>query len=502
VAKGSSSSRSMGRNLAAAWKTARRQAGIGISAKPPNSRLRAAAEHATVIAKQIDREAKMAGAAMSATETALENQRLGGLQLRVAALCTLVQICDGYDLNSVAWAVPSLIREWHMPPSMFTIAFLWSSVGIMAGALSAGPIGDRFGRRPLLLASLTIFGLASLLSAFAGSREMLTVLRFFTGLGIGGGFAGAAALAGDYAPHRLRATVIMATFTGAPVGGFLGGQIVALLLGQYGWPVIFIIGGAFPLVLVVALALFLPESPRFLAARQTLSPRHTALLERLEIAPAGRDAVDVARGNPIWMLFGQGYALQTVLLWIIYFCSLLNLFLFAYWMPTVLTMIGMTPPQAVFASSLRDCGAIFVVLYLGIAIDRIGPERTLALHYAIGAVFIAMIALVSLPYLILYVVTFLAGMTIIGSQTGLNGTCGKLYPARMRTSGLGWALGIGRLGAIVAPVLGGYLLALGLPPTRIFLIACLFALIAAAATALLAFRGSPVATSAAEEVAS
>jgi AAHS family 4-hydroxybenzoate transporter-like MFS transporter len=391
---------------------------------------------------------------VSATESALENQRIGGLQLRVAALCALVQICDGYDLNAVAWAVPSLIREWHLPPSMFTMAFLWSSVGIMVGALAAGPIGDRFGRRPLLLASLTIFGIASLLSVFAGSLGMLTLLRFFTGLGIGGGFSGAAALTGDYAPHRLRATMIMATFTGAPVGGFLGGQIVALLLPQFGWPMIFVLGGVFPLILVLVLALWLPESPRFLATRQNLSPRHAALLRRLDIAPAPGETVDVARGNPIGMLFGQGYALQTVLLWIIYFCSLMNLFLFAYWMPTVLNMIGMSPAQAVFASSLRDGGAIFVALYLGLAIDRIGPERTLALHYALGAVFIAAISLIALPYAALCVVSALAGATIIGSQTGLNGTCGKLYPARMRTSGLGWALGIGRLGGIAAPVLG------------------------------------------------
>ena len=177
-------------------------------------------------------------------------------------------------------------------------------------------------------------------------------------------------------------------------------------------------------------------------------------------------------------------------MWIIYFCSLLNLFLFAYWMPTVLNLIGMSPPEAVFASSLRDLGAIFAVLYLGLAIDRIGPERTLALHYAVGAVFIAAFALVALPYAMLLLMSFLAGATIIGSQTGANGTCGKLYPARMRTSGLGWALGIGRLGGIAAPVLGGYLLALGLAPTRIFLSACFFALIAAVATALLALRGS------------
>jgi AAHS family 4-hydroxybenzoate transporter-like MFS transporter len=443
----------------------------------------------------------MAEAALSKTETALENQRIGGLQLRVAALCLLVQTCDGYDLNSVAWAVPPLIHQWHLPPSMFTTAFLWSSIGIMAGALSAGPIGDRFGRRPLLLASLTIFGIASLLSATADTLGMLTLWRFITGIGIGGGFAGAAALTGDYAPHRLRATMIMATFTGAPLGGFLGGQIVAPLLPHFGWPMIFILGGAFPLVLVVALALWLPESPRFLAARKALSPRHANLLRRLDIAPTGGARVDIASINPIRVLFANGYALQTVLLWIVFFCSLLNLFLFAYWMPTVLTMIGMTPSQAVFASSLRDFGALFAVLYLGLAVDRLGPERALALHYAAGAVFIAAIALLALPYALLLAMTFLAGMTITGSQTGANGACGKLYPARMRTSGVGWALGIGRLGGVAAPVLGGYLLSLGLPPTRIFLSACVFALIAAAATALLAFRGSRVELPAVEEAA-
>jgi MFS transporter, AAHS family, 4-hydroxybenzoate transporter len=444
----------------------------------------------------------MAQAALSAAEAALENQRIGALQIRVAALCTLVQICDGYDLNSVAWAVPSLIRQWHLPPSMFAMAFLWSSVGILVGALSAGPIGDRFGRRPLLLGSLTIFGFASLLSATSGSLGMLSLWRFFTGLGIGGGFSGAAALSGDYAPHRLRATMIMVTFTGAPIGGFVGGQIVALLLAHFDWPVIFILGGVFPLVLVPALALWLPESPRFLAARENLSPRHAALLRRLDIVPTQSDSVDIARGNPVRMLFGRDYALQTILLWIVYFCSLLNLFLFAYWMPTVLNMIGYSPAQSVFASSMRDFGAIFAVLYLGLAIDRIGPERTLALHYAAGAVFIGVIALVALPYAMLLIMTFLAGATIIGSQTGANGTCGKLYPARMRTSGLGWALGIGRLGGVAAPLLGGYLLSRGLAPTHIFLSACVFALIAAAATALLAFRGSRVRVAGVEEAAS
>jgi AAHS family 4-hydroxybenzoate transporter-like MFS transporter len=428
----------------------------------------------------------------SSVETALENQRIGALQIRVAALCALVQVCDGYDINSIGVSVPSLTHAWHLPGPAFTAAFLWSSIGILVGALSAGPIGDRVGRRPLLITSITIFGLASLLTAFAGSLLMLSVLRFFTGLGIGGGFAGAAALTGDYAPHRRRALMIMASFTGAPIGGFLCGQLAAVLLPSFGWPSVFVLGGVVPLLIVVGLALWLPESPRLLAAKTNPSPRETALLASLAITPGQGvgERLDVADGNPVKMLFSPGFALQTVLMWIIFFCSLMNLFLFIYWMPEVLHLTGMTPASAARATSFRELGAILAVLYLGVLIDRFGPERALAWHYAAGIVFIALIALAAMPYLILVLVIFLSGMTIIGSQTGANAACGKLYPARMRTSGLGWALGIGRLGGIAAPILGGYLLRTGMPPTHIFLSACLFALIAAVATGLLSRRGA------------
>ena len=192
----------------------------------------------------------MAEASFSTVELALENQPIGALQIRVAALCALVQVCDGYDINSIGVSVPSLTHAWSLPGPAFTVAFLWSSIGILVGALSAGPIGDRVGRRPLLIASLTIFGVASLFSAFAGSLLMLSILRFFTGLGIGGGFAGAASLTGDYAPHRRRALMIMASFTGAPVGGFVCGQLAGVLLPTLGWPSIFLIGGIVPLLIV------------------------------------------------------------------------------------------------------------------------------------------------------------------------------------------------------------------------------------------------------------
>ena len=184
----------------------------------------------------------------------MENQPLSALQIRVATLRTLVQICDGYDIGSIGIAVPALTHAWNLPGPAFTQAFLWSSIGIMAGALSAGPIGDRVGRKPLLLSSLTIFGLASLLSATAGSLPILCILRFFTGIGIGGAFPGAATLTGGYAPQRLRATMIMATFTGAPLGGFLVGQAGAFLLGYFGWQGVFVLGGLMPLLAVPVLA--------------------------------------------------------------------------------------------------------------------------------------------------------------------------------------------------------------------------------------------------------
>ena len=443
--------------------------------------------------------------AVSAAETALETQPIGALQIRVVAICTLIQMCDGYDVGSIGWAVPSLTHVWHVAPSAFAAAFLWSNIGVMVGALITGPLSDRLGRKPVLMASIAIFGLASLGSAFAGSLGVLAGLRFFTGFGIAGGFTGTTALTGDYAPQRLRATLIMITFTGAPLGGFVGGQVVALLLHQgFGWPVIFLIGGAFPLALLVVMGLFLPESPRFLARRASLTPRQRALLAQFAIVPgeAAARELDIGGGNPVKMLFGKGYALRTVLLWIVFFCSLINLYLFAFWLPEILHLTGFTPAQAVFASSLHNLGAIAAVLYLGYLIDRFGPQKALASHYAVGVIFMALIALAAMPYAILLAVVFFAGAAVIGSQTGANAACGALYPARMRTSGIGWALGIGRLGGIAAAPLGGFLLAHGFAPRHVFLSACVFAIIAAVATALLALGARQAAPLTAAEVAS
>jgi AAHS family 4-hydroxybenzoate transporter-like MFS transporter len=435
----------------------------------------------------------MSGAPSSAVEAALESQRIGALQIRVALLCALVQVFDGYDISAIGMTTPVLIHVWGLPPAAFGQAFVMSSVGILVGALLSGPLGDRLGRKPLLIVSTAWIGVFSLASAFAPSLPVMVVLRFLTGIGLGGAMPATVALTSDYAPARSRGTFIMLMFCGNTVGGFLGGQIAARVLPHLGWESIFLFGGVAPLALVPLLALLLPESPRFLLARRASSPSAQRLFARLGIAEAAASAtagggIDIARGNPVAALFGEGMARRTLLLWLIFFMGLLDLYLLSYWLPAVLHLSGLSPADAAFAASMQTAGGVVSLLALGPLSQRFGAARVLAVSFGLGALFIAAIGLLALPASVLLLAIFGAGAGTIGSQLAANALCATLYPARMRSTGIGWALGIGRLGAIVGPGLGGALLALGWPPRQIFLCACLGALIACAATLVLGRR--------------
>ena len=426
----------------------------------------------------------------SSVEAALETQRIGGLQLRVALLCALVQVFDGYDIGAIGMATPALIHAWNLPAAAFGQAFVMTSVGILVGALLSGPLGDRFGRKPLLVASTTLIGVFSLASAFAPSLPVMIVLRFLTGLGLGGAMPATVALTSDYAPARSRGTFIMLMFCGNTIGGFLGGQIASRVLPSLGWQSIFVFGGVAPLLLAPVLALALPESPRFLLARGATSARAQRIFARLGIAGAvgGAPAVDISRGNPVAALFGEGFAPVTLLLWVMFFMGLLDLYLLSYWLPAVLHLSGLSPADSAFAASMQTAGGVLSLLALGPLSQRFGAARVLAVSFAAGAVFIAAIGLLTLPYGLLLLAIAGAGAGTIGSQLAANALCATLYPARMRSTGIGWALGIGRLGAIVGPGLGGVLLALGWPPLQVFLCACLGALIATLVTIVLGLR--------------
>jgi AAHS family 4-hydroxybenzoate transporter-like MFS transporter len=415
----------------------------------------------------------------SHAETRLETQKLGSLQLRVAFLCMLAQIFDGFDISSISMAVPVLIKTWGFPGAAFANTFVMSSVGIMIGALASGPIGDRIGRRPVLIASLLVLGVSSLGCTQVTSIGELVSLRLFTGIGIGMLLPATVALSSDYLPERLRAAGIMIVFTGAPLGGFLGKIVVSQLLPHYGWTSIFWIGGILPLVLIPVLLLWLPESPRFLLAKGRLSEASQRLMHQLGIAlDTRREHVDVVSGNPVAGLFRDGLGATTILVWIMFFSNLLSMYLIGYWMPTVLSLSGLSPAEAVFASSFGDAGPLLSVFLIAPLSTRFGAPNVLRVTLSMGIVFIAIMGLATPPYLALLAVIFLIGCCTVGSQTGMNGMTAALYPARVRNTGMAWALGVGRNGAIVGPYLGGVLLGMGLPPRQIFLMACVTAAIA------------------------
>ncbi len=419
-------------------------------------------------------------------EARLEAQPLGLLQLKVGLICMLAQTFDGYDLNSIGMAVPALIRAWHLPGPAFAITFVMSSVGILIGALCSGPLGDRLGRKPVLTGSLLLLSVSSLACIFVTTIPMLAGLRVLTGMGVGALFPASVALAADYLPERRRAVGIMIVFTGAPLGGFLGGVAVSRLLPVFDWPVIFLLGGVLPLLLLPVVVFLLPESPRFLLARGRLSAASQRLLTQLGLdlsTPA--QAVDVASGNPVTGLFRDGLAPTTVLVWVLYFSNLLSMFMIGYWMPTVLSMSGLTPAESVFAASLREGGPLLSVFLIVPLSARFGPPNVLAVSLGCGILAIAAIGLLALPYSLLLAVILLVGACTVGSMTGVNGMTAALYPARVRTTGMGWALGIGRLGAIVGPWLGGELLTAGWPPRQIFLVACVTASVATVCAVLL-----------------
>ena len=424
----------------------------------------------------------------SHAEIRIETQKLGSLQFRVLLLCTLAQIFDGYDISSIGMAVPALIRAWGLPGPAFATTFVMSSVGIMLGALSSGPIGDRIGRKPVLIASLVVLAVSSLACTQVTGVADMAMLRLITGLGIGMLLPATVALSSDYLPERLRAGGIMIMFTGAPLGGFTGGMLVSHLLPIYGWTSIFWIGGILPLALLPVCLVWLPESPRFLLAKGRLNESGTRLMRQLRISlDTQRHDVDVARGNPVAGLFRDGLTATTILIWIMFFCNLLSMYLIGYWMPTVLSLSGLTPADAIFASALRDAGPLVSVFAIAPLSIRFGAPNVLRVSLFLGIIFIALVGLAALPWLALLAVIFLVGCCTVGSQTGLNGMTGALYPARVRNTGMAWALGIGRLGAIFGPWLGGELLRMGLPPRQIFLVACITAAIATLAVVGLGF---------------
>jgi MFS transporter, AAHS family, 4-hydroxybenzoate transporter len=408
-------------------------------------------------------------------------------QIVIFAVCGAIAMLDGFDAQMIGYVVPAIAKGWGIVgPAIganFKWVFTWGLVGLMLGALAGGPAADRFGRKTVMLVSVGVFGLMMLASPFASGIASLSTLRFLTGLGLGGSMPNTIALTAEFAPKRLRTTLISAMFAGFPAGNVVAGLVSVPVIERFGWEGVFVVGGIVPLLLLpVALAL-LPESVRFLVARNRDVERAGVTLRRIAPEPALGRASLVLReeklsGAPVAHLFRNGRGPGTLLLWVAFFMNLLIIFFFVSWLPQLLGQVGLSAEHSIWTAALFNGGGTVGGIVVGFLTDRSEPYRLIVACYLVGAAAIAGIAL-------LVFTIFLTGFAIAGAQFALNALAARIYPTQMRSTGVSWGLGIGRIGSIVGPYIAGVLLQLQWVPRDLFLLVTIPALVAALAMLLM-----------------
>jgi len=392
----------------------------------------------------------------------LDDQSLGRLHILVAGLCAAVVFIDGFDAQVMGFVAPALSAELHIPRVMLGAVISSGTFGMMFGALTFGPIADRIGRKPVLVACALTFGLGSLVTATATTVASLTAFRVITGFGMGGAMPNAIALTSEFMPARSRTSVVMTMFCGFAFGSACAGWVAAAVIGRFGWQSVFLIGGVTPLLLAAFLIAFLPESVQFLALK--------------------RGGASAATGSSsVRLLLEDGRAGITLLLWTMFFMNLLILWFLNNWLPLIMTDAGIRIETASLITSLFQIGGLIGSLALARVFGQRLSFRLLAAVFFAAAISILLIgeAGASIPFLVIAV--FAAGVAVIGGQTASNALAADGYPTTIRSTGVGWAFGVGRVGSILGPILGGVLLSYGGGARRTFWAAAAPALIATCA---------------------
>ena len=416
----------------------------------------------------------------------IDAQPVGKFQIRLLLLCAAVLFIDGFDTQAIGYVAPEIAREWKLGRGALGPVFSAGLFGLMIGALIFGPVADRLGRKRIIVLSSIVFGIGTLSTIFVQDIYWLVGIRFLTGLGLGGAMPNAVALTSEFSPHRRRATMVMAMFCGFSVGAALGGLLAAALIPAFGWRSIFVIGGIVPLLFAPMLAKMLPESIRFLA----LSGRDNAALGSLLAQVAPTAAIPAATrftvhepklsGLPVRHLFTERRTITTLLFWVVFFMSLLDLYLLSNWLPTVLNDLGASISMAAAIGAMLQIGGVVGTFTLGRFIDRFS-FKALALTYFMASIAIAAIGYSGHSIPLVTIAIFFAGFCVVGGQIASNALTATYYPTAMRSTGVGWALGIGRVGSIVGPLIGGIMIANRVSPEVLFLTAAVPILIACAA---------------------
>lgn len=429
----------------------------------------------------------------------IDSVPIGAFQWRVVLLCFLVALLDGLDVQAMALTVPSLAIHWGVDRSSFGPVLSSSFAGIMLGAISGGSLGDRIGRRNILILAFLVVGGSSIATAAADTQSHLIIYRFLTGLGIGACMPNFTALTAEYVPSHRQSFFVTLIYSAIPIGGIAGGYLAPPLIAWWGWQAVFLFAGLVPLLICLAMLLWLPESIRFLTGRGRNAAHVGMILERIDSGyrheAHHRFVVDSApsKSSPLRALFEEGRAATTLLLWVVFFGSLFSLYLLTSWLPSVLTQVGWPLALAARSISYFFIGGVIGGVVVGWLIDRINPYPVLLTIFAAGAVFTALIGVVAPSFGMMMPIIALAGFTIVGAQTGTTAFAAKFYPMPIRSTGVGWCLGIGRFGAVVSPLLGGAGLAAGWSRSELFPAAAVPGILCALAMSVLWFtrRGPP-----------
>jgi AAHS family 4-hydroxybenzoate transporter-like MFS transporter len=416
----------------------------------------------------------------------IDRRPMGPYQIWTMALCGMVIVLDGFDTQSIGFLAPSMADTLHVPVKTFGPIFAAALVGLMISSMLSGPIADRWGRKGPIVACTLIFGTFAMLTARCTSFNELLVFRFLTGLGLGGALSNSVALMSEYAPKRLLAVIVSMMFCGMPAGAVLGTQVSAVMLPRWGWQSVFYAGGILPVTLALLLIAILPESVRYLevsgADQRKISKILARISPELANAPVSRsENQDQRRKAPVINLFTEGRAAGTILLWIPYFMNLLMLYFIVFWLPALLRQSGKPVSAGITAVMLFSVGGIAGSFIEGAFMNRWGAFPVLLTEFLCTTLLIASLAY-STSFPLMMTITFVLGFVVQGAQGGLSAVAATFYPISIRSTGIGWCLGVGRIGSIVGPIIGGMMMKLDWSPREILLAGSIPALCAAAAT--------------------
>lgn len=404
----------------------------------------------------------------------LDERGLGSFQIVLLIWSFFLVLIDGYDIASIAFAAPHLVREWHVAPKALGPVFSASLVGILFGSALFGWVGDRYGRKASLIAANLVFGIFTVGAAYATNLDQMFWLRLLAGLGIGGVIPNVVAINAESAPRRLRATLAIIGVGFVPLGGAIPGFITAALVPTHGWQIIFTIGGIVPIVIAIAAIFGLPESIKFMALHESQRDKMAAAIRSISpgtVVPANarfviEDEQQVQGFNPKY-LFGQGLQLITPLLWLLFALNLMGYFFLISWTPTLMTAAKLPPTTVALSGASLQIGGTVGALVLCWWLQK-HRFFAVAIMFVIAVPVVGAIGYAGLTSKAALLITiFFAGFFVLGIQSAINVIGALVYPTSLRANGSGWELGIGRIGSIVGPLVGA--LFVGMSVERLYM---------------------------------